>query len=1186
MKIESLFTKDLFRPINGVVKVDEQDERVVWQELDEYVVTRELDKHFRSFFGAYLAAVDDKREAATSGRMGVWVSGFFGSGKSHFIKILSYLLAERAAHAPETHAERRASEFFDSKIKDPLFLADIKRAVRGATDVVLFNIDSKATKREDGNAILDVFLRVFNEMQGFHPDAPHIADMERRLAERNQLERFQQAFRAASGSDWLEERDAYLLMGEYIVQALGQTLGISGADATKWFERAEAEHTISIDKFARLVNEYLERKAPDHRIVFIVDEVGQFVGTDTHRMLNLQTITEDLGRLCQGRAWVIVTSQEDIDAVLGEVNRARNNDFSKIQGRFTTRLSLSSSNTDEVIQARLLGKTAEARHELENLFAVKGDILKNQLSFADTGATLKTYRDSEDFVVNYPFAPYHFQLVQRIFESIRRVGATGLHLSRGERSMLDAFQSAARRIADKETGALVPLYEFYPAIESSLDTAVKRTIDQTADNPSLEKFDGQLLRVLFLIRYVDNFKSDLDSLVTLCIDEADADRLALRKLIEASLQRLEKETLIARNGDVFFFLTNEEQDVSREIKNVDVSAGEQAKRLADQIFDDVLRDAGKLRYAANREDYSFNRLCDGYTAGTRADADLTLEIISPLNEDYALFNPARCVAHSTEGNGRVVVRLANERTLGEELRTLLQTDKYVRAKTDASAPDTTKRILRDRQEENRERTARLTALLDRLISEADIYAAGQSLTLPPNMSARQRVAEAQSYLVKNVFTKLDYIQVTHDEPQAEIKAILTSDDTAQNRLSITLEETSHAAVREIRAFVELSAASNQRVTLDELATRFNKRPFGWRPWETVLLVARMFVAGELTLMIEGASIEPRASVEALTKNARWRGVTILKRRSIGAAELQQSRALGQRVFSQIGPETEDALHSFLRDELGKWREKLVRFESLAEAGGYPGRVEAAEGLAAVAKLLAVRDSYDFFREFKQGDADLEDLSDTVAQLDGFFANQRQTWDKLRAAASGSFQSNRDVLKNDADAALSLLRIDEIIAAPRPYAMLHETDRLIEIISRVNDRHVAEHRARGEAFVDEKIAAIKAALEALKTDADFSNENLKPLQDVKRRLTSETSIPAFFYHSDAVTRAAESALEAIETRRDPPETAKPQKSVRVVKPAQVTTKYYLETAADVDDYLARLKDALLSALSDDARIRLQ
>ena len=119
--------------------------------------------------------------------------------------------------------------------------------------------------------------------------------------------------------------------------------------------------------------------------------------------------------------------------MLGEIQGTRANDFSKIQGRFRTRLSLSSANVDEVIQERLLAKREEVRHDLEAEYARQGDILKNQLSFRDAGMTFPQFRNADDFVRDYPFAPYQFKLLQKIFESIRKAGATGLHLAQGER---------------------------------------------------------------------------------------------------------------------------------------------------------------------------------------------------------------------------------------------------------------------------------------------------------------------------------------------------------------------------------------------------------------------------------------------------------------------------------------------------------------------------------------------------------------------------------------------------------------------------------------------------------------------------------------------------------------------------------------------------------------------------------
>ena len=108
MPIHDIFSKNIARPINGVVKAEQQDDDIVWQELEEYVVTRELDQHFRKLFRAYLTAIDNATDPNVTNRMGVWVSGFFGSGKSHFVKILSYLFENREVQDPSTGTSRKA----------------------------------------------------------------------------------------------------------------------------------------------------------------------------------------------------------------------------------------------------------------------------------------------------------------------------------------------------------------------------------------------------------------------------------------------------------------------------------------------------------------------------------------------------------------------------------------------------------------------------------------------------------------------------------------------------------------------------------------------------------------------------------------------------------------------------------------------------------------------------------------------------------------------------------------------------------------------------------------------------------------------------------------------------------------------------------------------------------------------
>ncbi|MFN7137878.1 MAG: BREX system P-loop protein BrxC [Limisphaerales bacterium] len=1194
MQIQELFKRNIFRSINGVVKAEQLDDSVVWQELDEFVVTKELDQHLRKFFGAYIEAIDNANDPNITGKIGVWISGFFGSGKSHFIKVLSYLLSNRKLSA--NSGTRHTVEFFESKIQDALLYGEIKRSVSTSTDVILFNIDSKADAKGGGDAILSVFLRVFNERLGYSGDHPHIAHMERYLDGKGKLSKFHSAYKTVTGHDWLDERDAYAFNRDAVIKALSTALDQSDEASAKWFDKAEENFVLTSENLAKWVKEYLDSKGPKHRLMFLADEVGQFIGTDSQRMLKLQTITEDMGTVCGGRAWIVVTSQEDIDAVLGEMKKGMANDFSKIQGRFKTRLSLSSANVDEVIQERLLEKNKETKPGLLKLHTEKGDILKNQLSFTNTGMTFKSYRDGEDFVRNYPFIPYQFQLVQKIFEAIRKAGATGLHLSRGERSILDAFQSAGQTSAKSAIGVLVPLYHFYPSIESFLDTSVKRTIDQAAANPSLECFDIQLLQVLFLIRYVEEIKGNVNNLVTLCVPEIDADRLALRRHIEESLQRLEKETLISRSGDVYFFLTNEERDINREIKGVDLSSAEEAKILGELIFEDVLRGQRKHRYSVNGKDFAYNRLCDFHPVGNRYENDLNIAVISPLQDDYQLFDNARCLLESTKDGGQILIRLNDNESLGRELRTYIKTEKYVGRKNDGSQPTTTVRILRECAEENRKRRERLVSLLATVLVEGKFYAAGQSLENKSTDPA-SAVAHAFEYLIRNTFPKMGYLKHLNSEPQREMQAVLRSNDIGQQSMVLNDATGNVEALNEVRTYVNLCTQASRQIVLHEMIeNKFALRPYGWPDLEILLIVSRLVVLGEISLVMNGAVIATEKVFGEISAPAKWRKITVVQRRTVDTKLLQATRTLGKSLFSEMGPEGEEPLFQFLSGKLKTWETALQTYKPLAETGNYPGAENITEGLRTIAKASSEQDSYKFIERFNALKAELEDLADNYHELEHFYDNQKPTWEKLRKAVE-KFQLNRLELERDQKAASALKRMQEILSAPSPYGLIKEADGLISTVSAVNSLLVTQRRGEVLKGVDSRIGELRQELETIKADTDLRCHCLQPLETLRKQVESTESIAHIAQAEHEAMRIFDDAIKTIEVALQKPTPSKPTsdpspdpkpavKPRRVIRPADLSIKGYLETAEDVNAFIETLRKEMEAAVANNERIEIR
>lgn len=1205
MNISELFVKPIDRPINGVIKADQMDAASVWQELEEYVVTKQISDYLRKFFDAYLAAIDRPHDAAITDRMGVWVSGFFGSGKSHFIKILSYLLENIQAQNPETGEKRHAAAFFDhQKIKDAMLLADIQRAVHGTSDVILFNIDAKADSKTDRDVILQVFLRVFNEKLGYSGDAPHIADMERHLASKGALNIFKTAFSQSNGSTWEAERDAVDFLRDDIVLALAQALKMSPESAGQWFDRARDDYRINIEGFASLVNDYLATRPARHKIIFLVDEVGQFIGANSQLMLSLQTITEQLGTRCKGRAWVIVTSQEDIDAAIGEANKARSQDFSKIQGRFHTRLSLASSNTDEVIGERLLAKTEAAHVALRDVYEGKGDIITNQLSFVGNAVSLRSFKDTAEFVAVYPFAPYQFTLLQKIFESIRKVGATGKHLSRGERSLLDAFQSAAVRNAHYSTDVLVPLYDFYPSIESFIDGMAKRSIDEAPQNPGLQPYDSLLLKAMFLIRYIpDIVKPNVDNLATLCLNQIDADKLALKRKIQESLARLEQQRLVSRNGDLWFFLTNEERDVAREIGHVEVSAAEKSRLLAELVFENLLGSQTKVRHRDTKSDYEFNRLLDG-APWKQASHALSFEVLTPLGDDYDKLHAAKCILRSAEGNGRAIVRLAEGERLDIELALYLQIEKYIVSPKADQATPSLKRILGDRKEENRERKLRLSHQLSQLLVAGDFFALGQSVQIKA-AGPDKVLDDLVNYLITNTYSKLPYLKIRQPDPQAEIKAVLTADNLSTPGLGLNGDEGNALAIKELRDYLNL-AASQTRVLLSDVVDRFAGNPWGWKPeWETVLLIARLFMAGEIKLMLEGSDLDPVSAIEPLTKSARFKQVSILKRKVADANSLKRARELYKDLFQKLGRDEEDALVADFRTRLTEWQAELKGFVLTANTAHHPGKADIDAAISRIAQQLSTRDSFAFIEALLATKDDWLDAADDIHDLVNFYKTQITAWRKLLDGLR-AFADNVEALKKVPQAAAALADLEKIRDNPKPYSQVNRIEPLLASVTSINETLAAQKREAALWSIDSKLAEVQTKLTAVAATPDVCNKALHVLQALKTRIASQTSIAQILYlqgqggdaMDEAITLIEAAAAKPVHQVAAPGNTAQPvhtgqpnvspptTKPTKVIRAADFSAKSYLETEADVEAFVSKLRAELLTTVRAGQKARLQ
>jgi hypothetical protein len=1177
MLIKDTFAKPIDRRIDGVIKADQLDQESLWLELDEFVITAEVRKHMSAFFSAAKDSVDSPKDPAIAGRNGVWISGFFGSGKSMLLKILSLLSENQPVTAfGQTKAPL---DFVLPKIGDALTEASIRQCCGPQVQSILFNVDSKGDAAKGDAAILDIFYRVFNEHRGRCAVNPDVAEFEDVLEARGWLEPFIQEFEHRSGKKWGDCAGKYLFFSKEIRGALQAAGNLSEGEAEKQFASIKGMASLSPENFAEHVAKYLGTQGDKARITFWADEVGQFVGKNTRLMLSLQTITEELGVKTRGRAWVVVTAQEDLEAIIGDLPEKRANDFSKIQGRFYTKLKLSSSNADEVIQRRLLEKTSEGIASIKARFGPVENILQNAVSFKGAGMSFRKIGSADNFAAEYPFLPYQFQLVPKILSAIRKRGVTGQHLAEGERSMLDSFQLSARSIAHREVSALVPLSGFYSPIENYLEGVVKRTIDQ-APTRGLSSFDVELLKTLFLIRWVEEVKGNVDTLVTLLISDIDQNLAKLKTDIEASLQKLESETLVSRAGENYYFLTDEEQAVDREIRQVTLQLSEDSREVGRLVFTESLKDKAKFRYK-NGKDFTINRMCDGRPVSSVSNPEIEVRLITPFDGEYSLYSGESKGIMSSAAERCLVIVLTDDKQLTEEITKHLQINAYLRARKTADVPKETKRIQEDRGNENEERRARILSSLKGLFAGSRFYVAGNSFS-PKSSEPTVIFDEAIEKLIDDTFDHLRLLKKLSDKPQADLQLALKANDVQKQLLEVQ-ESENREAIAAVNQRIDVLASQETKMVVSELVTAFSIRPYGWPDFETVLILGRLLVAGRITLQVDGQVIKIEDAFEPLSKPGRWKQIRVIRKQELDAEQLAAARSVANKLFHSAIPSAAEQAVRHIQQELETWRNKLAEARPYAnQTNRYPGKAVVDAILTEVETLLEDRESTRFIKAFLTRAPRLEELQPKYTQVIGFYGSQRPAWDRLLDAYERCRVYEAEIRERDMQAGLAISTLREILTSPEPYARIAEANKLLATIDDANQRVIAEAKSKAKHAIEEVQQTLDEAIKDL-SDAD-ATEIQRPLRELRESIEKDSQSGNLRYVRERVTGIYNAIADQLKKKSEEKGIAPTVhiKPIKTVRPAAKT----LETTAEVDAYLGDLRTEILLAIESGQKVQVQ
>ena len=1163
MQLKSLFVKPVDRPIDGVIKAD--DEASLLMELEEYVVTNEVENNLSRFLQEY---------NNYSHINGVWISGFFGSGKSHLLKMLSLVLVNH-----EVEGKLAADIFSEKCAHDAILKGDLDRAVHIPSKSILFNIDQKATiiSKDQIDALLAVFQSVFDENCGYYREG-YIAKLERDLDERGQFESFKEEFQKHSFGNisWEEGREQANFEADAIAKAFAAATGQSDVASQNILDQYAKTYNVSIESFAQQVKRYIDKQEKGFRLTFFVDEVGQYIADNVKLMTNLQTIAESLNTICNGQAWLVVTAQEALDKVVGDINARQANDFSKIMARFGTRMPLTSQNVAEVIQKRLLKKKLEAEGTLGQLYDSENSNFGTLFNFSDGSVTLKNFRDKEHFIASYPFVPYQYELFRQCIKGLSEHNVfEGRHSSVGERSMLGVFREVAIGIADLEVGQLATFDRMFEGIRTALKGSVQTSI-QVAEGNLDDEFAVRVLKALFLVKYYRQFKPTLHNLSVLMLEHFHQDLTALRKKVEEALNRLESETYIQRNGDVYDFLTDEEKDIEEEIKNTEVDRTEISKEINGIIFQQVIGST-KIRHNLTKTDYIFACKIDDELQGR--DYELAINIVTPFHEHAENLSS---LSLSSMNSDELLVALPQNSRFMSDLLLFKKTEKYVRQNKRSSSEEVKARILQEKGTQNSERYKVLKTRIDAMLGEAKLLMRGDELELR-EANAKARIERGFQLLVDKVYSNLQMLRnITYSEIDIA-KYHTDAKDGIMGGEAAPLTE----AQQQIFNYVQSQARQSLRVTLKNIEEKFERKPFGWPSYAVLANTSALCGAGKLEPRSDGTILENDSLIKAFKSNRDHQNIVLEPQVEYSASKIKDLREFYTEFFTHQ-PAASDA-RGISKETSAEFEKLATKISTLHQLSSTFPFLDQIPSIQMALEGYAKKDVDWFIGELPKMADDLLDQKDDV--LDPIFTfmegPQRQIYEQANQFLNEN-QNNFSHAGADKAKGLKAILIDEGCFKGN---RMQEAKGLLHDLRLQIDQGLIEARATA----NEKLETLQTNMHQLSeyqtADGSHQAQADQAFETIRQEIQNQRIIALI---QVAVDRFASDQYPGVLSRLTPPistppsgggePTPPPEPSFVSAKSVSVTTsKPVLDTEEDVDAYLKALREALVQQIKDGKRI---
>lgn len=594
--LRDVFERDPTRRISRVVKISEHRDQWVGPEVEEYVVTEQIQRLIQDFIDQFLETRMGRVQDVCS-----WISGFFGSGKSHLAKMLGYVLASREV------------TFRDGTEVDVADYFRKKHGVRG-TSILTKELKTKAFfynalkfERAKGEDLCRFIYRSISKDLGFS-EVLWLAEIERTLQEEQLWEKFNKVVEEETDKPWHKVRENRINMRPVLIKALTKVKPEIYPDiemAREAVEDQRREFLLDTERLAeRLYREALDIDEEKGRILLILDEVYLYLkSAGASGLTELDSLAEQLEKEGKGKVWLIATGQEALEYVAPELG-ARGEQVGWLQDRFPLKYKLLPENIPIVVNRRLLEKNQRdpAYRELENLY----DKYSGRL--AEAAAIQGAARDKEIFSKfefehvseSYPLLPYHIDLMLEIFGMLRSKGrmiGQETRLAGRERAVLSVVQSIINELINRgsQVGVLVTFDLLYDAIEEVLKV-VSSDVHHLVSERILElgELEGlpasSVAKALFLLQQVKEWvPATSNNIAAVLYPRIGEDPTSHRGKVEKCLDSLIDHNWVREEEGRYRFLSeaerNFEDDIDREIHRIRISdLGEKAVEVASEAL--------------------------------------------------------------------------------------------------------------------------------------------------------------------------------------------------------------------------------------------------------------------------------------------------------------------------------------------------------------------------------------------------------------------------------------------------------------------------------------------------------------------------------------------------------------------------------------------------------------------------